>query len=175
VCALVAAGCQSNPEPPPLDTASTSPSPSPSPSPTDSPPPLPDAAKGTSEASAKTFVRHYFASLNHAMNSGDTRYFRTLGTNDCQSCDAIAGNIEKVYAAGGYISSDGWEVQSIANVPSQPARRPILDLGTLLQRERVKEHAHAEPATFRGGKQPMTAHLVRRGASWKMHRLDRAA
>jgi hypothetical protein len=171
----LAAGCQSNPEPPPLDRTSASSSPTPSPSPTESPPPLPDAAKGTSEASAKAFVRHYFASLNYAMNSGDTEYFRTLGTKNCESCDAIAGNIETVYNAGGYISSEGWAVQSVATLPGQPPNRPILDLGMLLKRERVKERADAKAATFRGGRQPMTAHLVRRGSSWMVERLDRAA
>jgi hypothetical protein len=58
VIGTLVGGCRSNPEPPPLQSASSSPSPSPTASPSVAPPTLPAKAKGTSEAAAKAFVRH---------------------------------------------------------------------------------------------------------------------
>jgi hypothetical protein len=169
--ALALAGCQANPTPPPL--ASTSTSPTPSPSPATAAPTLPAEAQGTSNAAAKAFVRHYFDTINHAMNTGEVEQFRLLSAENCESCAAIAGNIDATYAAGGEISSRGWSLRSVTVVPGQPAQAPILDLGVRLTRERVVERAGAEPRTFEGGKQPMTIHLVRQDNEWRVSRLDR--
>ncbi|MGH3369286.1 MAG: DUF6318 family protein [Nocardioidaceae bacterium] len=170
LCAALS-GCQSNPEPPPLEGAPTSASPSPSP--TEAAPTLPAEAKGTSPASAKAFVRHYFNSLNYAMNSGDVDQFEVLATSGCQSCRAVAHNIDQTYSAGGEITSEGWLIQSVSLVPLQPRHRPILDLGVLMTKERVVATAGAPPKSFRGGKQPMTIHLVRANGGWRVERLDR--
>lgn len=166
-------GCQSNPEPPPIEAASSAPSPSPSP--TEAPPTLPAEANGTSEAAAKAFVRHFFDTVNHAVNTGQTEHLRQLGSTECESCEAIAGNIEETYGAGGSIQSKGWKLQSVSLVPGQPKASPILDLGVLMSGERVIEQAGAEPKTFDGGKQPMTMYLVRVAGAWRVSRLDRVA
>jgi hypothetical protein len=170
--AAVLTGCQSNPKPPPLDDAAAS-SPPPTASPTSAAPTLPAEAKGTSEAAAEAFVRHFFDSLKYAINSGDTEHLRDLAANSCQSCVAISENIEKTYGAGGSISSKGWLLQSASLTPRQPRDRPILDLGVLMTPERVVERAGADPKTFGGGKQPMTMYLVRKSGEWRVTRLDR--
>lgn len=180
VAALVVAtaltGCQSNPEPPPLETApSASPSPS-STEPTSEPAPtMPAEAEGPSRAAAKAFVRHFFDVLNHAMNSGETAELRRLSAPGCQSCEAIAGNIESTYSAGGNIQSDGWRLQSVTPVPSQPAVRAIMDLGVLMTTERVTKNSDSKPESFRGGKQPMTIHLSHTDEGWRVERLDRVS
>lgn len=171
--AVVLSGCQANPEPPPIDTASSSPSPSPSP--TDAAPTLPAEAQGTSEKAAKAFVRHFFETLNHAMNSGDTESLRDLASAECESCAAIVENIDATYAAGGRIESRGWLVQSVSVVPGQPKTSPILDVGVLMSRERVLERSGAEPESFEGGKQPMTMYLLHTAGQWRVSRLDRVA
>lgn len=163
-------GCQSNPEPPPLDRAATSSSPAPSPALTA--PTLPPEARGTSKAAAKAFVRHYFDAVNHAMESGDTAYLRSLAERRCKSCQTVSGNIEETYESGGSITSRGWLVQSVSVVPLQPNRRPILDLGVLMTPERVVERKGAKAKTYNGGKQPMTLYLVLVQGEWKVARLD---
>ena len=172
---MLLAGCQSNPEPPPLESASESPSPSATESPTPAAPTLPAEAKGTSEAAAKAFVRHFFDSLNYAMNSGNTSHLRSLADDGCRSCEAIASNIDKTYGAGGSITSRGWVLQSIHRVPLQPRDRPILDLGVLMTPERVLKRAGGDPKTFEGGKQPMTMYLVTLNGEWRVTRLDLVA
>lgn len=136
---------------------------------------MPTAAKGTSRAAAKAFVRHYFDVLNTAMTSGDTKTLKALSGPDCASCDTIAGNIEETYEAGGSIESRGWIVYVVSFVPEQPRQSPILDLGVRISPERVRASAGAEPKTFRGGRQPMTMYLSRRDRSWQVDRLDRVA
>lgn len=166
-------GCQSNPEPPPIEAAPSSLPPSPSPS--ETAPTLPAEAKGASEAAAKAFVRYYFATLNHAMISGDTEHFRELSTSECESCSAIARNIDGTYAAGGRIESKGWLVRSVSLVPGQPKASPIVDLGIFMSEERVTERAGSSPKSFEGGKQPMTMYLIRANDQWRVSRLDRVA
>lgn len=174
VLAVLSTGCQSNPKPPPLESASSS-SATPTPSPTEAAPTLPAEAKGTSEAAAKAFVRHYFDALNHGMNTGDTQYLRSLGSAGCESCEAIATNIEETYDAGGKITSRGWVVQSLSVVPRQSRTRPIIDLGVLMSPERVVESEGAPPRDFEGGKQPMTMYLVRTASKWQVARLDQVS
>jgi len=175
LCALVAAGCQSNPAPPPLESTAESSTPSPTASPAEAEPTLPAEAKGSDEAAAKAFVHHFFDSLNFAMNTGETDYFRSLAHSGCESCEAIAANIDKTYRVGGSIKSRGWLVQSVSLTPHQASRRPILDLGVLMRPEQVVERSGAEPQTFEGGKQPMTMYLGRVKGTWQVTRLDRVA
>jgi hypothetical protein len=164
--------CQSNPEPPPLETAASSPPAPPTSSPTEAAPTLPAAAKGRSEAAAKAFVRHYFTTLNYAMNTGTIQPLEALSDKRCESCSAIARNIESTYAAGGHIESRGWLLNSISPVPRQPVRRPIFDLGVRMTTETVTRKAGEKARKFEGGKQPMTIHLLDSGGSWRVLRLD---
>lgn len=173
----VIAACEANPSPAPLPSESPSPSASrsASSSPTVAAPTLPAEAKGTSEASAKAFVRHYFASINHAARTGDTSHLETLGTSECESCVAISNNIAGIYSAGGSIRTGGWKLRLIAPVPSQPVGKPILDLGVLLSPEFVVAKTGADEERFDGGKQPMTMYLTRNASTWQVVRLDKVS
>lgn len=169
------AGCQSNPEPAPLEAAEPSSSAPSSASPTPSPPAMPAEAKAEGAAGAKAFVRHYFATLNFAMNSGRTGQLRKLSAEECESCQAIAGNIERTYRAGGNINSKGWRLTAINVAPVNSPRQPILDLGVRMTSERVVKSAGAQPEWFDGGRQAMTIFLKRHDGSWHVTRLDQVA
>ena len=112
--AATLSGCQSNPEPPPLDHAATSASPAPSP--TLNAPTLPPEARGTSKAAAKAFVRHWIEVLNYAGPTGDTAALRQLSDEDCAACRAIADFIEQIYGGGGQIRGEGWDVQTVSRL-----------------------------------------------------------
>lgn len=172
---MVLAGCQSNPEPPPLESASGSPSPSATESPTPAAPTLPAEAKGTSEAAAKAFVRHWIEVLNYAMATGDTAPLSALSDPDCSSCAAVVERIESVYESDGSIVSNGWHVRSIQAVPMQPRARPKFDLGLSMSRQRVKEDGSAKPRFFKGGRLPATFSLGRHDKSWLVLNWERAA
>jgi hypothetical protein len=105
------AGCQANPEPPPLEDAASTPSPSATPS--TAAPSMPPEAEGTSKAAAKAFVRHYVDLVNYAMKSGDTRQLSDLSASTCQACRAITDRIDEVYDNGGRLEGRGWRVDAL--------------------------------------------------------------
>lgn len=171
VVLLGAAGCQGNPKPSPLPSETSSPSPSASASPTATPPALPDEARGTSEASAEAFVGYFFTTINYAVRTGDTKALRAASAPDCVSCSAIAGNVEKVYSAGGAIRGDGWSLRGTRLVQSTK-RGAVLSLDVRLLPETVITSLGASPTSNQGGKQPMTIHLVRGTDGWVTSQLD---
>jgi hypothetical protein len=163
------AGCQSRSDPVPLESESGSPVSSPSPSTsatTAAAPPLPAAAKGTSEAAAKAFVRHYIALINHAMKTGDTEPLHSASARQCTSCSAVVDRVNSVYSAGGSIVSDGWRIRSLSVVPLQPNKKPIVDVGLEMSQQVVKETADARPRHFDGGRLPTTFYLALRSQGW---------
>ncbi len=113
-------GCSGDaPEPGPLRSSSaspsssspTSPSPrSPSASVSEAAPTLPPEAKGTDEASAEAFVRHWVAVLDYSGPAGDSRALRQLSTPGCVDCDAIADFIDDVAVHNGRIQGKGMAV-----------------------------------------------------------------
>ena len=121
---------------------------------------MPDAAKGTSEAAAKAFVRHWVATLNYAGDTGDTSGLRRVSSAECKSCVGIADKIDRVYERGGYVQGDGWVVRSIAPVSGQPRARPILQIGMFLSEQDLLERAGGEVQHFDGGKQLMVFRLT---------------
>lgn len=165
-------GCQSNPEPPPLETA---PSPSPSPTstePTSEPAPtMPAEAEGTSRAAAKAFVRHWIAVLNYAGPSGDASALRAISTSDCAACGGIADFIEEVHEAGGTIEGEGWRPKRIT-VVSSTQQQVVLDVLTEVSEQKVQSAASAEATTFPGGERIKTFWLSRRNGAWVLARLD---
>lgn len=166
--ALAVGGCTSDAEPSPMPTPSPSPVEPETPSPT--PPTMPAEAEGTSPAAAKAFVRHYFDQINYAALSGDTETLRELSTDECQSCDAIAANVERIYNAGGHISEEHWQIRSI-DVLKASNGDATLSVGARLGREVIVE-ATGEETVKAGGKQPMTIFLATDNAGYRVDRLD---
>jgi hypothetical protein len=162
-------GCQSNPEPPPIEAASSSPSPSPSP--TEAPPTLPAEANGTSEAAAKAFVRHYINVLNYAGPAGDADAVRDLSDESCAACSAIADFIQEVEEDGGAIEGDGWRVQGL-RVVSATRAETVVDVETLVAEQRVRTSRDAKERTFTGGNRLKTFWLAFDGSTWTVTRLD---
>ena len=156
--------------------------PTPSPSPTESetpsptPPTMPAEAEGTSPNAAKAFVRHYFDQINYAALTGHTEALRALSTRDCESCDAIASNVERIYNGGGHIETDGWQLTVVSQVPSRPSLRPAFDLGVRQGPESVHESGSSRaPKSYPGGRLAMTIYLEWAGSRWAADRLDEVA
>ena len=162
------AGCTSDaaPTPEPLPSRSASPSPSPS----ATPPSLPAEAEGTSPAAAKAFARHYFDLINYAARTGDTADLRAASAHECVSCDAIAGNIEEIYEAGGHIQGQGWELRLVRELKTAQGRS-TLSLGVFLNTEAVISSSGNEER-HESRRQPMTMHLASHSGAFKVQRLD---
>jgi hypothetical protein len=144
---------------------------SPSASPT--PPSMPAEANGNTGRAAKSFVRHYIETLNYATATGDTIPLAALDDGSCRSCSAVIGRVRNVYEAGGSIESRGWIVKSLA-VVGQP-KRPLVDAGLLLSPQRVTKKQGDRPVRYKGGRLPVTFHLIRLGHGWRVDEWARAA
>jgi hypothetical protein len=171
VIGTLVGGCRLNPEPPPLQSASSSPSPSPTASPSAAAPTLPAKAKGTSEAAAKAFVRHWIAVLNYAGPSGDHKALRELSAERCVACSAISDFIRDVHLNGGEIAGQGWVPRRV-KVVSSTAEFTVVDVWTLVQNQTVKPSAASTSEVFTGGRRLKTFWVEPHDSNWRITRLD---
>lgn len=160
------AGCQGNPDPPPLESTSPSPSPSPTASPTSSAPTLPPEAEGTSTAAAKAFVRHYVDVINYAMATGDVRLLRALSDSRCKSCVAVVSNIRTLYRSGGFLEGEGWELTQLGVLESTRDGVTIVQTGVIVAQQSRYESAETKPQHFEGGQQAMTFRVANHDSAW---------
>jgi hypothetical protein len=145
---LVVAGCtdDSSPKPSPLPSATESSS---SAAPTPSAPAMPTVAKGVNSRSAEAFARHYVDLINYAMHSGDTAVIRELSTERCQTCEAIAGAIDRVYEKSGHLEGDGWRVLSAAPAVSTSGKTARVSMQIRINKQVAYSTPHASPSASR--------------------------
>ena len=174
-------GCSGNPAPaplaePPAHSGSPSPAPVRDPSPSVAgAPTMPAAAAGRGARAAKAFVRYYIATINQALDSGNTTVIKSLSSPSCDSCAAVTKRIRDVYSAGGEIKGRGWHVTTIQLLPHQPRTRPLVDVGLKLSPQVVVKRAGAVPAHYQGGRVPLTFHLARAPGGWVVRQWERSA
>ena len=133
---------------------------------------MPAEAKGTSEASAKAFVRHYVEVLNYAGPAGDDQAIRQLSSPKCTACSAIADFIKEVEANHGSIDGKGWLVRDVKVVSRLTRSELVLDVTTKVNRQTVRTSADAKPKTFAGGLRLKTFWLSNSPRGWTVTRLD---
>lgn len=163
-------GCQSNPVPPPLDAASASPSPTSSPS--ESAPTMPAAAKGTTEAAAKAFVRHYVASVNFAMRTGDTRGLSGLAAVGCATCGAIVNRIDEVYGSGGHLQGDGWKVVTLTYIKPGGRDTALVAAGIEIAPQTAHLSSTDAPSHSPSSRGNLDFFLRNAASGWRVHRLE---
>ncbi|MFN8196324.1 MAG: hypothetical protein U0R80_18815 [Nocardioidaceae bacterium] len=147
-------GCGDDDPPPPPPSSSTPTSPSPT---TSSP---------TSQAeSAEEFIRRWVDEDIKMQNSGETVEFLAM-TSKCGPCSKLAQAVNRFYAAGGYVKTQGWEILSVERLPATAA-------GTRLMLVRVDGH----PTEYRessdgpvrrlpGGRTQFQFTLIKSEQSW---------
>lgn len=173
---VLASGCTSNPEPPPLaDPPPSSPvsaeSPTPSPTPP-SAPVMPDAAHGTSPKAAKAFVRYWVHLLNFAGSTGDTSTLGDASAPQCTACQGVIHSIDRVYRHGGYYKGNGWSVEMLRLEPFQPKLKPVITGAIKIAPQTVVKEAGGTPRTFDGGKRSMIFRLVRTDGAWLVGEIE---
>ncbi len=148
-CALVIslASCGSaNPKPAPAPTVSVSSS---APPPGEVAPTMPAEAKGTSEAAAKAFVRHFVETLNYAGDTGETSVLRRLYSQSCLFCEGIADGLDRVKRNGGTYRSAGWTIKNLSPYPAGEGRLQILAIVRVAPQVVVVKQG-ASPRGFKG-------------------------
>ena len=163
--ALIAApGCSGDPSPD--SSASTRTSPATSPSPTQS------VTASPKPHSPIEFVRAWVATSNAATNSGDTSSLREMMTAGCINCRRLANAIDKIYRAGGFISSRGWGVQEIHQIGQGTLRSPVVSLQIVTYPETYKKTKDSQAKTTKRGEGGYTLWLKRVGHGFLIMRID---
>ena len=135
-------------------------------------PAMPVAAKGTGPRAAKAFVRHWIDSLNYAARSGDTSGLRASSSPRCAACSAIARFIDRVYAHGGSIKGDGWQLLETNAVGRAGRKQKTIDALVRVRPQVVFNDSAAAPKRYQGGRRLKTFWLSRSGSGWLIERLE---
>lgn len=170
VLSLAAAltGCNDTERASPPPRTSTSPSPS-TPSATPTPPPMPDAATKPGKKGAEAFVRYYYAVMDYAQSTSNTRQFQTLSANYCTPCNTAIKAIKKIYANDGSIEGG---THSIANLTSErlgqtrhgAVWRVRSDM--LTTEQYVQHSAHAQAERYGGDELRTIVYLLQHEGIW---------
>lgn len=155
VVPLLLAGCSDDPEPQPR-----MPDPPPSSSPT------PTASETVEAESAEEFIRRWAQALRDMQATGKTADFRELGPR-CESCNAAADRVEQIYAAGGAIEWDGWDILRIAPRGDSSTDFVVVENSAPT---RFRESRNAPWQTLEGGRTRHVIELESAEDSWVMAR-----
>jgi hypothetical protein len=126
----------------------------------------PAYADNAGEAGAQQFIGFWTDTLNQATTSGETADLKALATDDCDTCADFASQLDKIYAAGGRVESEGWTVDKM--VPEAGATDDEVGLMVTFDvaPQTVFATKDAKPQEFQGGQQGFRFHLVREDGDW---------
>ena len=79
---------------------------------------------------AQTFTRHWFTTVTHAMQTGDTAALKTLAAPECSACTDLIATIDEIYSNDRHIVGGGWQIKELALDPTakMPYRRWLMDM-----------------------------------------------
>jgi hypothetical protein len=150
VLPLALAACSADPATPPPFTPGTSAS-------------SPSASATVHAETAEEFIRRWEAAGDAMQLDGDTTAFRSLSSENCESCTAFADSVEGAYANGGYIKYDGTRIRWIKR---QAAR--VYDVRVASGPTEYKESEAGAVKHFDGGTVTMRLTLRRTSDGWRV-------
>jgi hypothetical protein len=152
-----------NPKPAPLPTSSATAT-----TPPPNRPTLPAEAQRLDKGGALAFVRYWIELFNYATASGDTAGLRAVSSAKCESCTAIADKIDRTYATGGHVESNGWTVLSL-DMGATPSN---IHGAVLMSPQRVFEPRGKNGTNFPGGRASLFIGLTQRNSAWILLTLE---
>jgi hypothetical protein len=132
---------------------------------------VPAYADNAGEAGAEQFVGYWTDTLNTATASGETEDLKALATPACQACTDFTTQLDQIYAAGGHVESEGWEINKIVPEAGATDDEVGLLVTFAVSPQKVYESEDAKPQTFEGGNQGFRFHLVRDEGNWQVQDL----
>jgi len=136
---------------------------------------MPAAAKGTSAAAAKAFVRYWVAVLDYSGPAGKSERLRELSSLRCIDCDAIADAIDSVHKHKGRISGKGWSILKLASALGHQNASRVVRAQVQVHPQVVVTRRGAPPRQFSGGKRLKVFYLEARNGAWKVTKLDQSS
>jgi hypothetical protein len=117
---------------------------------------------------AEHFIRRWAEEDTRIQQTGDTRHFREM-SRGCRGCNKLAGLVERIYAAGGFIHTKGWTVERISRTKGTTFDVYVFSAATTYSASKGGrvEHLPSGPAHFQ-----LT---LRRPDSWHVSSLVQVA
>lgn len=137
----------------------------PSPSASQTPSKTPKPKPMTEEESAEAFAREWAEELIRMQNTGDAKAFNAMNL-ECEHCDLTVARIEKIYEAGGSVSTDQWPIHKVTvqTHPHDGIVGAVLDV-TSTPAE-VVDRSGAAPRTVQGEDTRILLKLVKKRGKW---------
>jgi hypothetical protein len=132
---------------------------------------VPAYADNAGEAGAEQFVGYWTDTLNTATASGETEDLKALASPECQACTDFATQLDQIYADGGRVESEGWEINKIVPEAGATDDEVGLLVTFAVSPQKVFESEDAKPQKFEGGNQGFRFHLVRDEGTWQVQDL----
>ncbi|MEU4418677.1 DUF6318 family protein [Nocardia salmonicida] len=155
---LLLPACSDEEDPRPPINSPTSPTPTPSPT---------QSATVPADETPEHFIRRWVEVSNAVQLTGDASPYRAL-TSNCDACDGFADALEKIYAEGGSVSTEGMKVTSLSLTGSGDATRTY-KLNAVLAPTVVKDADGRTTKTFDGGPAFYLLELRREpNAAWRV-------
>jgi hypothetical protein len=145
--------------------------PSPTPSEVTSSAPAKEAWEEKSDDGAVAFVEHWIDEFNGARSTGDTTNLVRNSTADCETCTNFVDLIDTIYEAGGSISTKGWRIAAVGQLP-ETGKSTVIPITVKQAPQEYEESEGAEIQRNPGGQVGMTATVTWSNGAWKMARLD---
>jgi hypothetical protein len=133
---------------------------------------VPAFADNEGPAGAEQFVGFWTDTLNRATTSGDTEELRSLSADACQACGDFATQLDQIYAAGGRVESDGWEITKVVPEAGATDNEVGLLVTYTVSPQKVYQSEDAKAKKFKGGNQGFRFHLIRDQGEWQVHDLS---
>jgi Family of unknown function (DUF6318) len=133
---------------------------------------VPAFADNEGTAGAEQFVGFWTDTLNEATTSGETEQLKSLSADACKACGDFATQLDRIYAAGGRVESEGWEIHKIVPEAGATDDEVGLMVTFTVSPQKVYESEDAKAQTFEGGNQGFRFHLVREQGEWQVQDLS---
>jgi hypothetical protein len=150
--AVLLAGCQGEPEPKVEPTSSESSS-------------AIDPSEQPERQTAEEFVRAWVELHTEMQNTGETKRFESVSVG-CQPCESFADRIAAISAAGGYVRTDGWRIESLRCTGSSGRKR--CDAEVVSAPTTYREQERAKEKHLGGGELSVVFELRRLQGAWNM-------
>lgn len=126
----------------------------------------PEFARNPGAAGAQQFADLWVDTLNQATETGDTEELRSLAAPDCETCEVFPAKLEEIYAEGGSIETEDWEiVEMVPEAGSSDDAATVL-VTVQIPPQSVVASEGAEPTEVEGGRQAFRMVMERTDGDW---------
>lgn len=133
---------------------------------------IPAYATSNDEKGAQGFARYWIDTLNAATTSGDTAKLKTLQKPSCETCTDFAEKLDKLYAAGGHIETEGFTVKSLVSEAGVPSPGAGVSATLTATEQKVYAKKGAAPQTNKAVDVRFRLIMIRDSDHWLMDRID---